>query len=264
MLRNKVGFLWNYWSGAVLGFQRKMEMIRDDVLIEVVLNVTGYKTVKEIVKEMFPDDGPMRHVNEVIADENPDEIVRIYLSYLKDSEDATKTEQYRKIKDAHVTKQYQDKYWTKEGQQLAEDQASSSYKELQQLSMTTWIMIAVFLFEDLLKISFLSYILNAVPFVILIYVTTIGNKLCNFKYKLSWLGSIIENWKHLSFAAVLFNHSGYGIENIFALKEGFFADLSHLDIWSEAVIQVIYTTGIGNGVLISLATFNNINHNYIV
>ncbi len=155
-----------------------MELIRDDVLIEVVLNVTGHKTVVEIVKEIYPDDGNMRKINEIIAEENPIEIIRTYLTYLKDSDDDAKNEKHKKVKDAHMTKKYQEKYWTKEGQQLAEDPASSSYKELQQLSMTTWIMIAVFLFEDLLKISFLSYILNAVPFVILIYVTTIGKLNC--------------------------------------------------------------------------------------
>lgn len=206
------------------------------MLVSVTLMHSGYKNVTDLVDEihMGKNVSKERITNEKkFAD--PREIVRQYLNLLKS--DPAKKPLYNKIKDAQASQQYQDKYWSEEGQRLQVDETSNSGKELQQLSMTTWIMIAVFLFEDLLKVSFLSYILNAVPFLILIYVSTI---VVNFEY------------------------SGYAIEHLFFwVKEGLFKDLANTEIWCEAVIQVIYTTGIGNGVLISLATFNNLTHNYL-
>lgn len=147
----------------------------------------------------------------------------------------TQLQKFNRILDKVAGPEYQTQYWEPGGQKLTESLDSSSYRVLQQASVTIWITIAVFLFEDLLKISFLSYVLNALPFLILIYITII---------------------------AACFEYSWHGVQHVFKTNQSFFEDLKNVDMWADAVIQVIYTSGIGNGVLISLATFNNFDNSY--
>ncbi|CAL8125657.1 unnamed protein product [Orchesella dallaii] len=217
-----------FYYGAVCGIKRKMD---DDYKKNMIIETqreTG-KTLDEIRQIVYVGE-PLKL--------NSSTDVEAVEEYLRELETSNKTK-FENILENLITPAYQKEYWEKDnedGSQFVNSLVSSSYTLVQEVSVTTWIMIAVFLFEDLLKISFLSYVLNAVPFMMLVYVTMVS---------------------------VFFDYSGYGIQQLFKLKNGWW-DLIELEMWAEAVVQVIYTTGIGNGVLISLATFNNFGHSYLL
>lgn len=203
-------------------------------LTKEMVAVTGY-SIDALRAKLFPEgEGrSRRHKHSKIGDT---EVTRTYLEQLEDSENENERKQYETVLNTVADPDHQNGYWSGEGGELIEDPQSSSSKELTNLSVTTWIMISIFLFENLLTLSLMSYVLNGVPFFILIYLTC---------------------------TAVTFDHSGKGFEKLLSLRSGSSWDFLDMDMWKEAVIQALYTSGIGNGVLISLSTFNNLHHNYL-
>lgn len=66
--------------------------------------------------------------------------------------------------------------WTNEARKLVPDSESSTFIQLKQFSITTWIVLAVFLVEDLLRVSSFTYVSAAMPFFVLGYLTYHGEK----------------------------------------------------------------------------------------
>jgi len=203
------------------------EEYKEDLIAETI-KLTG-KSLNDIRMQVYAGE-PLK-----LKSSTDVEAVEEYLRELETTDNAKFTD----ILEGVITHANQQKYWESskdDGPNFINNPYSSSYVQVQEVSVTTWIMIAVFLFEDLLKVSFLSYVLNAVPFAMLVYVTMVS---------------------------VFLDFSGHGMKMLYKLKNGW-SDLLDVEMWAEAVIQVIYTTGIGNGVLISLATFNSFDHSYLL
>lgn len=108
-----------------------------------------------------------------LIENNPNELIRNFLGKLESGtpQDKMLAEQ---IDESVWDKNHQQEYWSENGQKLSADRDSFIVYDLRYLILTTWVMVAVFLFEDLLEVSFLSYVLNAVPVLFLVIITFTG------------------------------------------------------------------------------------------
>ncbi|CAG7815543.1 unnamed protein product [Allacma fusca] len=122
-----------------------------------------------------------------------------------------------------------------EGLELVKNEESHSGINMKLYSLTTWLLLAIFLYEGLLSVSGVTYIFTACPFILLIIFTS----------------------KALSLSSAI-----TGIEEL-TLNRNLLQDILDVNMWAEAGIQVIGTMGIGTGVLITLATFNKYHQKYL-
>ncbi len=54
-----------------------------------------------------------------------------------------------------------------------------------------------------------------------------------------------------------------GINDLLSIR-GLSSLYSQPELWVDALIQVIITSGVGNGALLSLASFNKYHHSYVL
>jgi hypothetical protein len=100
---------------------------------------------------------------------NPDEC--------KDKRSLFESSDWKTLRDKVVTDhKYMDDYWSTAGQMLQVDPNSSSYLNLPILAFTSVLFITLFLFDNLLGVSAITYIFNGVPFLILGYMVYLGKK----------------------------------------------------------------------------------------
>jgi len=64
--------------------------------------------------------------------------------------------------------------------------------------------------------------------------------------------------------AFQFDYSDVGVYKLFEVNLELIKNFGNPEMWVEAVVQVLATTGVGNGALISLASFNKYQHRYML
>ena len=66
-----------------------------------------------------------------------------------------------------------------EGEELVENEESHSGVNMKIYSLTTWFLLVIFLYEGLLSVSAVTYVLTLLPFILLLAFTAKGLLVCS-------------------------------------------------------------------------------------